>query len=203
MALHVIRVGIVDDHAIVREGTAALLMGVPDMTVVGTAGTVAGSSALLGDDVDVLLLDIRLGEESGLHILRDRGERGGPAVVLFTSFDYPQYVEAAMRLGASGFILKTAPLGELLEVIRRVASGGLAFSVRPRSDGRAHLSGRELQVVRLVVDGLSNDEVATRLAISTRTVEAHLHRIFARLGLVSRTELASRAIREGWLDAGD
>jgi DNA-binding NarL/FixJ family response regulator len=122
-------------------------------------------------------------------------------VIVLTAYDYPQYAEAALRLGASGFVLKTAPLSELLEAIRRVATGGLAFSVRPRSGGRtAHLSERELDVVRLVVDGRSNDEIGARLGIGPKTVESHLRRLFDRFDLASRTELATRALREGWLE---
>jgi len=85
--------------------------------------------------VDVLLLDIRLGAASGLALLRLSAERPLPAVVVLTACDYPQYVVAAMRLGAAGFVLKAAPISELVEAIRRAAAGGLAFGVRP--SGRA------------------------------------------------------------------
>jgi len=113
----------------------------------------------------------------------------------------PQYAEAALRLGASGFLLKTAPIVELLDAIRRAAAGGLACSVRPRSGAAVtRISGRELDVVRLVVDGRSNDEIAARLGIGPKTVESHLRRLFERFDLASRTELATRALREGWLE---
>ena len=81
---------------------------------------------------DVLLLDIRLGTDCGLRLLTETAD-DAPAIVVLTAYDYPQYAEAALRLGASGFVLKTAPIAELLDAIRRVAAGGLAFSIRPRA----------------------------------------------------------------------
>jgi len=105
-----------------------------------------------------------------------------------------------LRLGASGFVLKTAPISELLDAIRRAAAGGMAFGIRPMRGTEARLSGRELDVVRLVVDGRSNDEIGVRLGIGAKTVESHLRRLFERLDVASRTELAARALGEGWLD---
>jgi DNA-binding NarL/FixJ family response regulator len=195
----VIRVAVVDDHPVLREGTAQLLGAQPGLEVVGTAGSLADAAALVATlPADVLLLDIRLGTDSGLTLLTELPPERRPAVVVVTAYDYPQYAEAALRLGASGFVLKTAPVSELVEAIRRAAAGGLAFGIRPaRSVG---LSGRELDVVRLVVDGRSNDEIAARLGIGPKTVESHLRRLFERFDLASRTELATRALREGWLD---
>jgi DNA-binding NarL/FixJ family response regulator len=199
-----IRLLIVDDHPVVREGTAALLAAQPGIAVAGTAGSIKEATTLLElIAADVLLLDIRLGTDSGLRLLTEATPRDQtrPAVIVLTSYDYPQYAEAALRLGASGFVLKTAPIAELLDAIRRVASGGLAFSVRPRSGAAiARLSERELDVVRLVVDGRSNDEIGARLGIGPKTVESHLRRLFERFDLASRTELATRALREGWLE---
>jgi DNA-binding NarL/FixJ family response regulator len=194
-----IRVAIVDDHPVLREGTAALLGAQADLAIVGVAGSLEEASPLLdAGDVDVLLLDIRLGTESGLRLLTETPPEGRPAIVVLTSYDYPQYVDAAMRLGAHGFVLKTAPIAELIDAIRRAAAGGMAFATRP--GGAVRLSERELDVVRLVVDGRSNDEIAARLGIGPKTVESHLRRLFERLDLASRTELATRALREGWLE---
>ena len=116
-----------------------------------------------------------------------------------TAYDYPQYAEAALRLGAAGLVLKTAPMAELVEAIRRAAAGGLSFARRPGA-GAVHLTERELDVVRLLVEGRSNDEIGAALGIGAKTVETHLGRLFERLGVASRTELATRAVREGWLD---
>ena len=197
-----IRLAIVDDHPVLREGTAALLAAQPGLVVAWLAGTLAEAETLMATEpVDVLLLDIRLGTDSGLRLLSETPAEPRPAIVVLTSYDYPQYAEAALRLGASGFVLKTAPISELLDAIRRAAAGGMAFGIRPGGGaGIARLSGRELDVVRLVVDGRSNDEIAGRLGIGAKTVESHLRRLFERLDVASRTELATRALREGWLD---
>ena len=205
MAGALIRVGIVDDHPVVAEGTAALLRAKSDIDVVGVAPSILAARAaglFDAERVDVLLLDIRLGSESGLTALTP--ERTGPLgtrpeVIVLTAYDYPQYADAALRLGAAGFVLKTAPLTELVDAIRRVAAGGLAFGVRPRA-GAARLSPREHDVVRLVADGRTNDEIGAELRIGSKTVETHLARLFERLDVGSRTELAMRAMREGWLD---
>jgi DNA-binding NarL/FixJ family response regulator len=221
-----IRVAVVDDHPVVGEGTAALLRGQPDLEVVGVAlslDVARGAGLLDAGAVDVLLLDIRLGTDSGLGLLSGAGRGGAtvatradpavpdpavpdpaagalPAVIVLTAYDYPQYAEAALDLGAAGFVLKTAPLSELIDAIRRVAAGGLAFAVRPRTSGRAHLTAREHDVVRLVAEGRSNDEIGASLGIGSKTVETHLSRIFERFRVSSRAELAARAVREGWLD---
>jgi DNA-binding NarL/FixJ family response regulator len=197
-----IRVAIVDDHPVLREGTGALLPAQPGLEVAWLAGTVADAEGRIADlPVEVLLLDIRLGTDSGLRLLSEVPVASRPAIVVLTSYDYPQYAEAALRLGASGFVLKTAPISELLDAIRRAAAGGMAFGIRPgHGAALARLSGREMDVVRLVVDGRSNDEIAARLGIGPKTVESHLRRLFERFDLASRTELATRALREGWLE---
>lgn len=207
MAPALIRVAIVDDHPVVRQGIGALLASQPEIEVVGSADSVDSALALLSrESIDVLLLDIRLGTDSGLRLLGE-GPTGPdlaprpalPAVVVLSAYDYPQYAEAALRLGAAGFVIKSAPLEELIDAIRRAAAGGLAFAVRP-SRGQSHVSPREMEVVRLVVDGRSNDEIGGDLGIGVKTVETHLRRLFERFIVGSRTELAARAIREGWLD---
>ncbi len=201
-----VRVGIVDDHPVVGEGMAAVLRTQPGLEIVGVAVSLdAARRAGLTDAaaVDVLLLDIRLGTDSGLRLLSEAAIRGNaplPAVIVLTAYDYPQYAEAALSLGAAGFVLKTAPLPELIDAIRRVAAGGLAFAVRPRTSGRVRLTAREHEVVRLVADGRSNDEIGATLRIGSKTVETHLSRVFERFGISSRAELAARAVREGWLD---
>ncbi len=203
-----IRIAIVEDHPVVREGTAAILAAQPGITVEGTAGSLTEARALLARvEVDVVLLDIRLGAESGLGLLApidrqaaDSRPVNRPAIIVLTAYDYPQYADAALRMGAAGFVLKTAPLGELVAAIRLAADGGLAFRVRPSGPGSERPTARELDVVRLVVDGCSNDEIGAALGIGARTVETHLRRLFERFAIASRTELATRALREGWLE---
>lgn len=192
-----ITVAIVDDHPVLRDGIASLLARENDMEVVALGESVTDADSILATDVDVVLLDVRLGTQSGLSALQRSTERR-PAVVVLTAYGYPQYAEAALRLGASGFVLKNGPIDDLLAAIRAAAGGGLHFGVRPAQ--RLALSDRELDVVKKVVEGLSNDEIAVDLGISPKTVESHMRRIFERVGVVSRTELATRALREGWLD---
>lgn len=202
-----IRVAIVDDHPALREGTASLLAREPDIEVISTVGTVEDCVALsqAPDPPDVVLLDIRLGDESGFRMLSgDRPTDGRPsaarpAIIVWTGYDFPQYAAFAYRSGAAGFLVKTVPTAELVEAIRRVAGGGLHFSNRP--DVRAPLiSDRERDVLERLVGGRSNDEIGSDLGITTRAVEAHLTRLFERFDSTSRTELATRAVREGWLD---
>jgi DNA-binding NarL/FixJ family response regulator len=193
-----IRVAIVDDHPVVREGTAALLGAQPGLRMVGTASSLGEALPLLDPARVDVLLDIRLGTESGLSALS--GGAPKPAIVVLTAYDYPQYAAAARRLGASGFVVKTAPVAELVEAIRCAAAGGEAFGCGPDQSAATRPTARELEVVRLVADGRSNDEIGAALGITTKTVEGHLRRLFERLEVQSRTELATRAVREGWME---
>ena len=202
-----IRLAIVDDHPVVRDGTAGLFASQPDVEVVGVGSTLEEARAMLAaaDPPDVLLLDIQLGSDSGLSLLEDRGDgervEGArrTAIVLLTAFDYPQYAAAALQLGAAGFVVKTAPIAQLRAAVEAAAAGRLAFDERAR--GRLdRLTGRELEIARLATAGRSNDEIGRALGIATKTVEAHLGRLYARFDVASRTELAARALREGWLD---
>ncbi|MFN8521417.1 MAG: response regulator transcription factor [Chloroflexota bacterium] len=203
------RVAIVDDHPALREGTATLLDREPDIEVVALVGTLAEIRALIAgpEPPDVVVQDIRLGEESGLRMLAGEGAShgehpvaaAGPRIILWTAYDYPQYAAYARRAGASGFVVKTAPVAELVGAIRTVAAGGTHFGTHADL-GVTPITPREPEVLRLVVDGMSNDAIGGELGITTRTVEAHLTRLFERSGTQSRTELATRAVREGWLD---
>ena len=194
-----IRLAIVDDHPLVSQGVASLLANEPDIDVVGIGSSLADASRFLGEPVppDVLLLDVKLGSESGLDLL-PRMRDSSTAIVVLTAHDFGPYLAAAHRLGAAGFVVKSAPFATLLDAIRRVAAGGLAFDRRPQAE--IGLTPRERAVVARLLDGRTNDEIASALGITTRTVEAHLARLFERLGIGSRTELATRALREGWLE---
>jgi len=194
-----IRIALVDDHPLMGHGLASLLAREPDFEITAVGGSLADAAALLtaGEPPDVLLLDVKLGEESGLDLL-PTARTVKTAVIVLTAFDYPPYLAAAHRLGAAGFVVKSAPLATLVDAIHRVAAGGLVFDRRPAEV--VSLTPRERSVVVLVVDGKTNDEIAAALGITTRTVEAHLAHLFERGGVASRTELATRALREGWLD---
>jgi DNA-binding NarL/FixJ family response regulator len=194
-----IRLAIVDDHPLVGHGVASLLSNEADIDVVGIGSSLADAMAFLDQPAppDVLLLDVKLGAESGLDLLpHGRGLR--TAIVVLTAHDFGPYLAAAHRLGAAGFVVKSAPFATLLDAIRRVAAGGLAFDRRPQAE--VNLTPRERSVVTHLLDARTNDEIAAALGITTRTVEAHLARLFERLGISSRTELATRALREGWLE---
>ena len=197
-----IRVAIVDDHPVVRDGMAALLREYPEIEITGTAASLGLAEPLLDSTlVDVLLLDIRLGEETGFQLLgrhRDAAQR--PAVVVLTAFAQAEYAAAAYRLGAAALVIKTAPMPELVAAIRAAALGEPVAAARGPLAADPTLTTREQEIVRLVVDGRSNDEIGAALAIATKTVEGHLRRVFDRLGIESRAELSARAVAEGWLD---
>jgi DNA-binding NarL/FixJ family response regulator len=198
-----IRVAIVDDHPVVREGMAALLRDYPGIEIAGTAASLGLAEPLLDPAlVDVLLLDIRLGEETGFQLLeRHRDAAGRPAVVVLTAFAQAEYAAAAYRLGATALVLKTAPMPELVAAIRAAGlrEHDAAAAPGPRATDPT-LTTREQEIVRLVVDGRSNDEIGGALGIATKTVEGHLRRVFERLGIESRAELSARAVAEGWLE---
>lgn len=181
------------------------------LQVAGTAGTLDAAIALLDDPtIDVLLCDVQLaGAAEGLRLLSMIGDRsttaagaGRPAVILLSGFDQPSLIRAAFERGAAGYLVKTADLDEILAAVRTVADGGTAFSavhVRSLRSAIRRPSDREIQVIGLVSAGASNAEVASLLGLSEKTIESHLRRLFDRYAVLSRTELAVLAMREGWV----
>jgi DNA-binding NarL/FixJ family response regulator len=199
-----IRVLIVDDHPIVVDGLVAGLRS-HGIDVRGSASSIRAAREFMAqDDLDVVLVDLRLPDGSGTALMRGIADPGGPAFIVLSSFSSPEYLEVAMRLGARGYLLKTAKTTEIVSAIRRVVAGRPAFTPAQLLEGHAArwepLTEREAAIVRRVVDGRSNDEIGTDLGISTKRVEAHLTRLFERYRVASRTELAVRAERDGWLD---
>jgi DNA-binding NarL/FixJ family response regulator len=197
-----IRVAIVDDHPLVTGGLDAALATTPDIEVVAHGATFAEARELLcRDNLDVILLDVRLEDGNGIQALTDRGARDRPAVLVISSFETRQYVAAAARFGAAGFLVKTVPLPDLVQAIRTVAAGGSVFTREQLGKDLVRLSARERQVVRLAMEGLGNKEIGIRLGASPKTVETHLTAIFDRFGIKGgRIELSLRAAEEGWLD---
>ncbi len=199
------RVLVVDDHPIVVDGLVTGLRA-RGVDVVGTAASLAEAEAVLNrEEIDVVLLDLRLPDGSGTALLRFvRTLERPPAVVILSSFRSPEYLDVTMRLGARGYLLKTAPIEQVVTAIHRVASGLAAFTPDEAVAGFSHpwqpLTTREHAIVDRLVAGRSNDEIGAELGISTKRVEAQLSRMYERYGCASRVELALRAERDHWLE---
>jgi DNA-binding NarL/FixJ family response regulator len=207
-----IRLAIVDDHpAIARAIEAAVAgdAGEPAIELVGSARNLETGLTLVEERAStapsVVICDVQLDAGiDGLGVVAAARAAGWRAIVL-TSFDRASLMRAAFERGASGFLDKSADVDEILRAVRVVAAGGTAFSSHALDAARSTPrvpSDREVGVLRLLADGASSDEIGARLDISTRTVESHLRRMFDRYGVVSRTELAVLALREGWVEVG-
>ncbi|WP_030259059.1 response regulator [Streptomyces violens] len=204
-----IKVLIVDDQVMVREGFSVLLNAMPDIEVVGEA--VNGRDAVhkvAALHPDVVLMDIRMPEVNGLEATREIVAADADAKVLvLTTFDLDEYVYQALRVGASGFLLKDASAGQLADGVRVVAAGEalLAPTVtkrlisefsrlgapRPPAQERiGDLTERETEVLVLVAQGLSNGEIAAHLVVAESTIKTHVSRILVKLGLRDRTQAA-------------
>ena len=201
-----IRVVVVDDHALHRDGTRRILEAHEDLHVVGDADSGELALALVNQlRPDVVLLDIRLPGISGIEVTR-RLARDHPdvKVIMVSAYDEDEYVRGALEAGAVGYLRKTAPGKELVHAVRAVASGATVFesglasrlllSAREPHRTVTSLTDRELAVLELLAAGLRNRDVATRLGISARTVDRHCDNIYAKLGVGSRTEAVVRAI---------
>jgi len=130
-------------------------------------------------------------------------KKAGPAIVFLSSYDYPAFHALAVERGAAGYLLKTAPVTEILDAIRIAASGRTSFPLHDLRSARSALrspSDRELEVIRLLMAGRSNEQIGTELAIGPRTVESHLRRLFARYSVYNRTALVMLALHEGWIE---
>ncbi len=200
-----IRVLLVDDHPAILDAVGAGVRGAPDLALVGTARTLAEARAALetgAGAIDVVVSDVQLaGEAEGLRLL-DTMPASGPAVLLLSSFDQPPLIRTAFERGAAGYLIKTSEVTEILDAVRTVAGGGTAFSaamLRAIRSAPRRPSDREIEVMALLCGGASNDEIGVRLGVTEKTVESHLRRLFDRYGVLSRTELAVLALREGWV----
>lgn len=201
------RLLIVEDTEIVATGLRATLEEDAANVVVAIVDSVSGAlQAIRPGEIDVIIVDVRLADGTAFDLLKQLASQDDPPPSLIvSSFDLAQYVDAALRLGASGYILKTALASELLSAVQTVAAGGWAFD--PELVRGAHaakqlgLSIRDRNVIERVLAGRSNDEIGVDLGISRKTVEAHISRLFVRFGVASRVELARRAEREQWLEA--
>jgi DNA-binding NarL/FixJ family response regulator len=200
-----IRLAIVEDHPAIADGLAALIHGSPDVLVVGTAQDAVTASALLDREApDVVLCDVRL-SESGDGFELVRRHTPGPVFIMLSAYSYPNYHVRAIELGAKGYLSKMATVDEILEAVRTVAAGATAFPVAARqavSEALRSPTPRELEIVRLVAEGISNAEIAERLSLRLKTIESQLRRLFDRYDVTSRTALVRVAERQGWIEEG-
>lgn len=219
-----IRVMVVDDQAMVRQGFSALLAAQPEFVVVGDAGD-GREAVTLAQSLkpDVVLMDVRMPVLDGLAATRELLSSRGthvPKVLILTTFDLDDYVYEALRAGASGFLLKDAPAAELVHAVRVVAAGDalLAPSVtrrliadfaskprldRPQQTKLSMLTARESEVLRLIARGMSNAEIADELVVAEQTVKTHVGRILSKLDLRDRAQAVVVAYETGVVSPGE
>ncbi len=228
-----ISVVVVDDQALVRAGFRVLVESAPDLCVVGEAADGAAAVEVVrAQRPDVVLMDVRMPGMDGIEATRrivaalndpDGGDQdtgdGGTRVLILTTFELDEYVYAALRAGASGFLLKDTPPEDLLDAIRVIAEGNalLAPSVtkrlitefaaraEPRAAGPDRLEGltpREREVLCLVAKGLSNGEIAAQLHMGAATAKTHVSRLLSKLGARDRAQLVVAAYESGAVVAG-
>jgi DNA-binding NarL/FixJ family response regulator len=216
---------IVDDQALVRTGFRMIVNAEPDLQVVGEAANGAEAITMTSQsDPDVILMDIRMplldGVEATRHLVANALGCGRPRVLILTTFDLDEYVFEAIRVGASGFLLKDVPPEDLVEAIRVVARGDalLAPSVTRRLldrfasivpagtvgpvPGLDQLTDRELEVLQLMARGLSNAEIADALYVSETTVKTHVGRVLMKLQLRDRVQAVVLAYESGLVQPG-
>lgn len=206
-----IRVLVVDDHAVIREGLASILAREADIEVVGlAAGGREGLEQAARLHPDVVLLDMQMPDLHGLDVLA-RMATGAPSprVIVLTAHDDDELVVNAVRGGAQGYVLKSASRDELVAAIRHVAAGGQRFdevvvrallAQQERTGETPVLTDRELDVLRLVAAGFSNKEVAAHLYIGLTTVKTHLDDVYRKLGVSDRAHAVAVALRGGLLE---
>ncbi len=211
-----IRVLLADDHAVVRKGIRQFLEEAGDIEIVAEAENGAEALRLVAETrPDVAVLDIRMPEITGVEATRRiKARHPHVRVLILTAYDDDPYVFALLQAGADGYVLKTGSGDELVHAVRTVYRGESALSpqiaskvVRQLRDGRPEgavrrvepLTERELAVLRLAARGLTNRQIGRELSISHRTVQGHLASIYDKLGVNSRTEAVTEALRRGWI----
>jgi len=200
-----IRVALVDDHALVRDGIRALLSVMPRLEVVGEAENGVQALEMVGRcQPDLLLMYIGLKDMNGLELTRQLGKQyPGLKILILSMYDNHEYVSESVRAGASGYVLKNSPSKEIVAAIEAIIGGGTFYSAEiaqrlasdPNTD--SELTPRESQVLAKMVQGLNNKEMARELDISVRTVETHRLSIRRKLNIDKPAALAKYAIDHG------
>jgi two-component system nitrate/nitrite response regulator NarL len=206
MSAPIIRLAIVDDHSLVRDGLRALLSVVPGLQVIGEAASGAEALQLAATEApDLMLVDVGMRDMNGIELATALRERHPSIhVIILSMYDNREYVLSAIRAGARGYVLKESPTEEIIAAINAVWAGGNYFSAQvssavARAGGPAsQLTAREHEVLLLLAHGRSNKLVANQLDISVRTVETHRLSLRRKLGVDSASELLKIAVANGW-----
>ncbi|HUG55581.1 MAG TPA: response regulator transcription factor [Candidatus Limnocylindrales bacterium] len=210
-----VRVLLVDDHELVRQGISAMLATAEDVQIVGEARTGREAVEVARRELpDVVLMDVRMPDMDGLEATRRiKEERPRTAVIMVTMHENPAYLREAVRAGAAGYLLKDVGRDELVDAIRQVASGGAFIEGQmlkgmlsdlkpggPVPPAARNLTKREREILGLVAEGMSNREIAERLVLSPETVKSHVAAILEKLGVSDRTQAAIYAVRNGLVE---
>src|SRR5512136_612108 len=217
MSANSIRVVLADDHAVVRKGIREFLTEPGDIEVVAEAADGAEAIALLEQDKpDVAVLDIQMPKRSGIDVCRHvRTQRWPIGLLILTAYDDDPYVLAILQAGANGYVLKTADADDIIQAVRDVHEGKSILDPTIARKLMTQLAGptidkpiesltpREMDVLKLAAQGLTNKAIGAQLSVSDRTVQGHLANIFSKLHVTTRTEAVMRAVALGWLSPTD
>lgn len=207
---------IVDDHALMRRGLRSVLDQEPDINVVAEVGSIAEAEEIDPSTFDIVLLDVRLPDGSGIEFVPKLLEANpGVRVLMLTVSDEGQDLYDAVKAGAAGYLLKDLAVEAVTDAVRVAARGESSFSPQmasklidgfnemadraARGDSQARLTKREREVLTFVAKGWSNRQIADSMHLSENTVKNHLRNVCEKLGAHTRTEAVTRAVKEGWI----
>ncbi len=206
-----IRVAVIDDHAVVREGIRRVLEGEPGVVIVGEGKDATEALALVAQgNVDVLVIDVAMPGRTGIEVAAELQRRGDPVrVMVLSMYDQPEYVLESVKAGARGYLLKDSPPAELRKAVRAIHEGGQYFppavaarltdAVRREAPAKQTdvLTPREREVISGIAAGETNKQIAARLGISHRTVETHRESLMSKLDVRTVAGLTKLALEEG------